>query len=1177
MWQVGLQAQTILDITSIDTRELDGVTSTNDICPGKSYEILFDITSGQINPFANIDVLIVDTNNLLNPFNNTVVGNTSFNFALTAGATAIPIDANIPLGLPAGNYLFYISVNAASVTPAPFSSDSTDIERTQLQLPTARMVVDTSALSANGNIFRTDSGVVLRSFNPVTGLPIAGGEDAVSATPVPSRVDSTINFCAGDSLFLWNPDSLNGNTAHIWKRNGVAIPTANANSGHLWVSESGYYSLVVENSNTCDDSSAFIGVGRSGAGGSFTAGVEGIYFNSYDVDTSLTRTGPGNALGGPTRFCIGDSVVLSARQSSSHPQGTYTYQWVANGGDSISTNFEIVVRDAGTYEVYINETIGNSFSCQAKSNLIQVQIDSVPRIAIAPNDSVGVLPGNSVPVTASVTNGVAGTAFTWYRSPTNNVVANGASFNVTTPGTYYVEGVSPSGCTGVDTLYVEDLSRTNLSVNSFNTLNLDGSFTLEICPGSMHELEFVVEEGQINPFAIANVMILDAVNPVNPINNTVVGSYPNGATPIVGTVGSPSAPILVDVTIPFGINPSNYFFYMQVAPGGVNPSPAESDSVQRTLIPNPRSRMVLDTSTVTYGNTFLTDSTLILKSFDPILGPIPGGEDFIPLAAVPVPNRRDSTVNFCNGDSLYLWNPDSLSANEHKWLLNGAPFPTNTTNDGHIWVYQSGYYSLITERANTCEDSVAYIGVGRLGNTTVGLAGIYFNAYDVDTTLIRTGVGNAVGKPTRFCVGDSVVLSARQTSSHPLGYYEYQWVANGTDTISTDFEITVKDAGSFEVYVTEVIDSSFTCKVLSNLVQIEVDPIPGAEINTFGATVCFGDTIVVQDTNVYEPSNVYTWFANGQNLLGVFGDTNFIKIDTTLLSTIGIGADTNLFVTLMVTDTLGCDSVSAPAVFDFQLYPDIQLTQDSLALCVGDSVLVSAFTVNGVSAVFTWYDTPGNNVVSTNSNYLVGGDGVYWVEAEGPNGCSKTDTLIVTDLTVFADAGPNQVVDSGAVVQLGASGGVDYYWYASSPVYFNNPFDAAAQTIPTQDTTIYYVEVTGANGCSDIDSMFVFVREKVKDPLADIANTQNVITPNGDGINDVLDLSGVMDGDACEFRLLNRWGSEVYVDGTYGNDWEGQDSGGNLLPDGTYYYTLRCPGDDFRFKGAVTILSGNSN
>jgi gliding motility-associated-like protein len=719
-------------------------------------------------------------------------------------------------------------------------------------------------------------------------------------------------------------------------------------------------------------------------------------------------------------------------------------------------------------------------------------------------------------------------------------------------------------------------AQTTFDIVSFATLNLDGNVTLEICPGSSHDLTFSITTGQLNAFQVAEVRIVDGNNGANPINNSVVGSFPNGASDII----APSAPITVTVDIPSPISTSDYLFYIFAPATAVTPPPVVTDTVERSIIPNPRSVLVLDTASVRFDNVFLTDTTAILKSFDAFTGPIGGGIDLIPPSATPVPDRKDSTINFCNGDSLYIWNPDSLTANEHIWLLNGAPLPVATPNEGHIWVYQSGYYSLMTERANTCEDSAAYIGVGEpsiFGSTfTAGTKGVYFHTYDVDTTLQRIGVGNAVGKPTRFCRGDSVILQARQFSSHPLGSYSYAWVDFLTgDTLSDQFQLVVKQPGDYFAFIRETIGTNFSCEVFTNTVTVEVDPIPGSEIGTPGNTLCFGDTLTVQDTNFYVESNLYEWFVNGQSMFPMFGDTNLVRLDTTALISFGIGADSIATFTLVVTDTLGCDSVSLPVSFNFVRYPRIQFTSsDTLRLCQGDSVIVQAFTTNNVPSVFTWFDSPGGNVVSNNANLKVKDDGVFYAKAVGPNGCESYDTLYVFDLSIFADAGPDQTIDSGAVAQLNGSGGVSYYWYANKPVYFNNPFDPKAQTIPTSDTTTYYVEVVGANGCVDIDSMRIFIKYPVRpvDPNLIYSNIQNVVTPNGDGINDGLDLSEIMAGDRCELTIINRWGSEVFKTANYSNNWEGADSGGNPLPDGTYYYIMRCPNDDFRLKGAVTII-----
>lgn len=62
------------------------------------------------------------------------------------------------------------------------------------------------------------------------------------------------------------------------------------------------------------------------------------------------------------------------------------------------------------------------------------------------------------------------------------------------------------------------------------------------------------------------------------------------------------------------------------------------------------------------------------------------------------------------------------------------------------------------------------------------------------------------------------------------------------------------------------------------------------------------------------------------------------------------------------------------------------------------------------------------------------------------------------------------------------------------------------------------------------------------------------ISPNGDGLNDALDLTYYH---LLEVKIFNRQGKEVYSHGPgYTNQWSGQSKSGSLLPDGTYFYKI---------------------
>jgi gliding motility-associated-like protein len=181
--------------------------------------------------------------------------------------------------------------------------------------------------------------------------------------------------------------------------------------------------------------------------------------------------------------------------------------------------------------------------------------------------------------------------------------------------------------------------------------------------------------------------------------------------------------------------------------------------------------------------------------------------------------------------------------------------------------------------------------------------------------------------------------------------------------------------------------------------------------------------------------------------------------------------------------------------------------------------------------------------------------------------CQETfyDTVEISNLSLSVDAGPDQTISPGDVVQLNGMGGAFYQWSADGPVSFSDPTDPQATTIPLNDTTTYYMNVSDEFGCAGFDSLRVFV-ERVE-----AFTIMNVITPNGDGKNDVLDMGSVTNGDNCSISIMSRWGDYVFRQDVYQNDWGGVSTAGKDLEDGTYYFILQC-GNEVRYRGPVTII-----
>lgn len=106
-----------------------------------------------------------------------------------------------------------------------------------------------------------------------------------------------------------------------------------------------------------------------------------------------------------------------------------------------------------------------------------------------------------------------------------------------------------------------------------------------------------------------------------------------------------------------------------------------------------------------------------------------------------------------------------------------------------------------------------------------------------------------------------------------------------------------------------------------------------------------------------------------------------------------------------------------------------------------------------------------------------------------------------------------------------------------------------------------------------------FVRINILDPpiVADNDIVPNGITPNGDGLNDILIFSELANTPElypeAELLIFNRWGDIVYQAKPYANDWNGNNADGQPLPQGTYYYVLRLSIVKSAYKrGDVTIL-----
>ena len=113
--------------------------------------------------------------------------------------------------------------------------------------------------------------------------------------------------------------------------------------------------------------------------------------------------------------------------------------------------------------------------------------------------------------------------------------------------------------------------------------------------------------------------------------------------------------------------------------------------------------------------------------------------------------------------------------------------------------------------------------------------------------------------------------------------------------------------------------------------------------------------------------------------------------------------------------------------------------------------------------------------------------------------------------------------------------------------------------------------------CGRKDSAYVDLTVKICE-----IDIPNVITPNGDGMNDYFYINNAENFDDLQVWIYNRWGVLVYESLNYGSNcgspsdngcWGGENSQlGGDCPEGTYYYVVKIPSENQQYQGHLSLF-----
>ncbi len=314
-----------------------------------------------------------------------------------------------------------------------------------------------------------------------------------------------------------------------------------------------------------------------------------------------------------------------------------------------------------------------------------------------------------------------------------------------------------------------------------------------------------------------------------------------------------------------------------------------------------------------------------------------------------------------------------------------------------------------------------------------------------DTVVVTVNDPQVSADPdTAFCAGASVQLQANGNGS-----FSWAPVATLNDPNIADPIATPTSTTTYIVTLTDGIG----CTVIDS-VSVVVNVLPSASAGS-DLTPCLNTTIPLGGSPTGPTGSTYVWTpSTGLNNTTSANPTLSVTTEGSYVVTV---TDVNQCVN---TDTVSVTVLPLPSV---DAGPDLQV-------CFGGSVQLQG-SGNGVllwTPPFGLNDPTIPDPISTPETTTV-----YTLTVTGSNTCTNSDQALVT-VTVLpsANAGPDVAVCVGDSVAIGTNGPGTFTW---SPAIGLSATDVAQPDASPAGTTTYYVTLTGATNCSQVDSVIVTV------------------------------------------------------------------------------------------------------
>lgn len=503
-----------------------------------------------------------------------------------------------------------------------------------------------------------------------------------------------------------------------------------------------------------------------------------------------------------------------------------------------------------------------------------------------------------------------------------------------------------------------------------------------------------------------------------------------------------------------------------------------------------------------------------------------------------------TTTTLCPGESTALVSNISGQGLSYTWYQNGTAITIPTVNNDTFTVNASlagfeGDYQVEISGPGTCLERSTAVNITNAGNFTV-------TRENTETVILLPG--------------ENKILSV--SSSTPS--VSYQWYRDGISISgATANTLTVTQTGTYHAEATLTGGACTSTSRNSDPTTVVAPTSLQVVIGYNGSYADCNNTDVVLEArtiNAIMADNSsrdvtvellgavnYQWFKNGNNLAGATSRT-------ISLASLSENGSYTLEATI---STYNATSNTLPV--QLRVNESLAIASSGLTTCNTSEPITITTTTDLNGQTFEWLFN-GNVINSTNAELSTTQPGRYQLVLFR-NGCPLTSNEAVIapldESLITLDPPDNVVFPEGNSRTVNASGGTAYQWFDANNVLLSS---TSSLTLIEEGT---YQLVATIDNCE--------ITKQITATFLDTFKVPNVITVNGDGLNDQWVIpNSYARNENIRVLIFNDRGEEVFNQTSYQNNWP-QSTTSFPKQNMVFFYKIRSTTEVLK-QGTITVI-----